>query len=130
MRPSVTTMRLGSYSYFLWMLFITIVSAWCASPSIALAAQGTDNGAVQISATWSTDLAHPGDEVVLAVVMDIGPNYHVGTSSELIIRKGDRGLVLPTTVALEAIGDSMSQVEIGDVNFPFPNGFLCSRRRQ
>lgn len=74
--------------------------------------------AVQVSATWSADVARPSEQIVLAVVLDVAENYHIGNTAGLIPEDATEA-VMPTEIEL-LFADKGSNLAatIGQASFP------------
>lgn len=84
--------------------------------------------AVEISATWSVDVARPDDQVVLAIVLDVTNGYHIGNAAQLI-PDSEKNVVMPTRIDLSIPGKrSESAANVGEANFP--NAKTDSRGQQ
>ena len=96
--------------------FSTLAIAFCLfNPVFAQVENGDD--AVVIQATWSVDAAKPGQQIVLAIVVDVADGYHIGNAATLIPVK-DKANVMPTKVQLSLRDDVAPGISIGQANFP------------
>jgi thiol:disulfide interchange protein DsbD len=67
--------------------------------AISEAGASSTGKAVNVRATWSVTAAHPGDQAVLAVVLQINKGFHVNADEQQIIPVEDLKL-FPTKVAV------------------------------
>ncbi|MFK7817151.1 MAG: hypothetical protein AB8G99_00410, partial [Planctomycetaceae bacterium] len=87
-------------------LFNSLIALTVVVPTIA-GQEISDRDAVTITTCWSSETAKSGDQLVLAIVLEIADGYHIGNSTEHILKR-DQGKIMPTTVklALAGIGSS------------------------
>ena len=99
-------------SRYLVVLFILL---------LAVPAAAQRDQRVEVSAVWSQDQARPGDQRVLAVVLDLDPGWHVYPNPEQTVSLGDFQ-PLSTTVDITA-PDTLS---IGPLQYPKPHDLHVS----
>ncbi|MFK7821909.1 MAG: hypothetical protein AB8G99_24640 [Planctomycetaceae bacterium] len=97
------------------MCLFVLVSVQCAL--MAVGQDGIDQESVRIDTAWSAASANAGDQLVLAIVMEVADGYYIGNSAERI-DKDDRGQVMPTEVTLKPLGDQSSRVKVGQADSP------------
>jgi hypothetical protein len=96
--------------------FTTLAIAFCLfTPMFAQVKNAED--AIVVKANWSVDAAKPGQQIVLAVVVDVASGYHIGNTDTLIPAK-NKASVMPTTVQLSFRDEVVPGVLIGRANFP------------
>lgn len=70
-------------------------------------ASNADDEAVEVRTAWSTDRAHPGDAVVLAIVADIKKGFHIN-ADERQINSFEDFKPIPTEVSVIEAPDAMT----------------------
>ena len=94
----------------------TLAMTFCWFNPVFAQVENADD-AVVFQATWSAEAAKPGQQIVLAIVLDVADGYHIGNTSTLIPLE-DKAAVMPTKVQL-SIGDDVAPgLSIGQANFP------------
>ena len=94
----------------------TLAIAFCCFNPVFGQVENADD-AVAIEAVWSVDAAKPGQQIVLAVVVDVVGGYHIGNTATLIPEK-NMSSVMPTKVKLSLRDDVAAGISIGPANFP------------
>ena len=107
----------------LWVIWIGAV-LWAAAASAASAqvdggglgtgapAAGSDT--VRVSAAWSVDRARPGDNVLLAVVLDIQKGFHINADPDQVRSSGE---FKPVPTRVEA-AETPGGLTVGPARFP------------
>lgn len=118
--PDFTTRRARCFAVavvFCMSLVSVPFSNFC--EAARLANTQLDQDTVRLNVVWSHDGAKPGQELVLAVVLDVEQGYHIGNSIEWI-PSDKRNEVKSTSVTL-SLADATSKVAaIGNARFPKP----------
>jgi thiol:disulfide interchange protein DsbD len=79
------------------------------------AASATATGPVTVETVWSAPYARPGDQRVLAVVLQIQDRFHINPAAAAI--PADLSFLIPTTVKATSSSPSL---RFGDTQFPAP----------
>ncbi len=95
----------------------TVIAFLFCLGNLVFAQDESPEDVVDVKATWSVDAAKPGQQIVLAIVVDVGSGYHIGNSETLIPAKS-KANVMPTKVQLSFNDDVVTGVSIGQANFP------------
>ena len=74
-------------SYPVLVILAAIISIF--QSTAAAAGNSADVKIVQVRSAWSADRAHPGDSIVLAVVVDIEEGYHINADAHQVKAFGD-----------------------------------------
>lgn len=96
--------------------FASAIALCPCSPANAQVESAAD--AVDVAAIWSVDAAKPGQQVVLAIVLDVAEGYHIGNTGSLIPEQ-DKVSTMPTAIKLKLRdGDDTEGLTIGSADFP------------
>jgi hypothetical protein len=100
-------------------LLLTV--GWTIAGGQCLAQQTDPENAVEVKAVWSVDAGKPGQQVVLAIPIDVALGFSIGNAADLIPdEKKDQ--VLPTKIEFafdeEVSAELKSAIKIGDPSFP------------
>ncbi len=96
--------------------FMTLAITFCWFNPVFSQVENADE-AVAVQTTWSADAAKPGQQIVLAIVVDVADGYHIGNTETLIPVK-DKANVMPTSLQLSLGDDAPPGTSIGQANFP------------
>lgn len=89
----------------------TIVLALSAALNPTVSAQLVDpEEAVEISTTWSVDAGKPGQQVVLAIPIDVAMGYSIGNVTTQIPDDSE-GLVLPSEIKFTLADDTAAELK-------------------
>jgi thiol:disulfide interchange protein len=106
----------------MWIGWAWLIAALLAWPGMAWGQLGAPADAVQVSTTWSSTHARPGDQRVLAVVVDIGDTYHINPDAAQAV--GVEGWSpYPTRLTVTANDPAIT---IGPAQFPKPHALTVS----
>ena len=79
------------------VLFLFMPGRDCGA--ISEAGASTTEKAVNVRATWSVTGAHPGDQAILAVVLQVNKSFHINADERQIVQVEDLKL-FPTKVVV------------------------------
>ena len=103
---SFSTSKAVRTCLFAGLLFLASVVWKPAFLSAGMAGPDSDERPVTVTLNWSADAAHAGSRVLLAVVLDIRPGFHINADRDQLGPAGDIR-PFPTQVVVSAADDGL-----------------------